>query len=107
MSLEYKVLEKGIETLKELKANRMKLTTKREPFEGWTHRFIVKFDIGEKHWVTFALYCNYQSYTRLDHFITSRNAEKIKTFLLANRASKDEVDLEAKFGDEIFNELGI
>lgn len=87
----------------------MELKYSKTPFEGYTHRFIVRFRI-DKDWMHDALhetnitiYSNSGDYQDLDKFITNKKSDMVKDFYIVHRASKEQDDLDSKFIDEMLN----
>ncbi len=79
----------------------------KEQFEGFTHRFIVKFKVDNDwrndHNIT--IYSNSDSYQKLEDFINDKKSDKVLSFTIEHRASKEQDEMSAKFIDEFLNSL--
>lgn len=79
----------------------------KEQFDGFTHRFIVKFKVDNDwrndHNIT--IYSNSDSYQKLEDFINEKKSDKVLSFTIEHRASKEQDELSAKFIDEFLNSL--
>lgn len=79
----------------------------REKFEGYTHRFIVKMKVDNDwrndHNIT--IYSNSDSYEELYQFINDKKSEKVVSFEITHRASKEQDEMSAKFIDEFLKEI--
>jgi len=77
----------------------------RKEFEGYTHRFVVRFETGEPHSTLMDIYTNQSSYMLLDNLINEKKSDRVKSFIIEHRASKEEDELSAKFIDETLNNI--
>ena len=79
----------------------------RQPFEGYTHRFIVRLNIDEDwrndHRLT--VYSDSDSYQKLDDFINEKKSDKVISFSIEHRASKEQDEQSSKFIDEVLKSL--
>jgi len=79
----------------------------KEQFDGFTHRFIVKFKVDNDwrndHNIT--IYSNSDSYQKLEDFINEKKSDKVLSFTIEHRASKEQDEMSAKFIDEFLNSL--
>lgn len=76
-------------------------------FEGFTHRFIVRISI-DGDWrndTNINIYSNSSSLLDLENFIKEKKSEKVLSFEIIHRASKEQDEMSAKFIDEILNDL--
>lgn len=73
-------------------------------FEGFTHRFIIQFEIGDPYFTNVTVYSNSDSYQELEDMINKKKSEKVISFKIVHRASKEQDEATAKFIDETFNE---
>lgn len=73
----------------------------KEQFDGFTHRFIVAFITDEPHTSNLTLYSNSDSYQKLEDFVNEKKSEKVKSFQIIHRASKEQDEAAAEFIDEI------
>jgi hypothetical protein len=80
----------------------------KEQFEGFTHRFIVKFKVDEdwRNDTNITLYSNSGSYQKLEDFLNAKKLDKVVLFSIEHRSSKEQDELESKFLDEILAEDG-
>lgn len=77
----------------------------RTPFDGFTHRFIVEFTLfNESDIINYTIYSNSGSYQELDNFINEKKKDKVKSFKIVHRASKEQDELTSKFIDEMLDE---
>lgn len=74
----------------------------KEPFEGFTHRFIVKMkvDADWRNDTNITLYSNSSSYQKLEDFINEKKSSKVVSFIIEHRATKEQDEMSAKFIDE-------
>jgi hypothetical protein len=80
----------------------------KEQFEGFTHRFIVKFKI-DNDWrndINVTFYSNSNSYQKLEDFINEKKSDKVVSFSIEHRASKEQDEMASKFIDEILADGG-
>lgn len=70
-------------------------------FDGYTHRFIVESEIGEPYSSRLTIYSNSDSYNELDEFLNKNKKEKVISFNIVHRASKEQDEATAKFIEEI------
>lgn len=84
----------------------MELKYSRKEFEGFTHRFIVKFKVDNdwRHDSNINIYSNSGSYEKLGDFIDSKKSPKVLSFTIEHRATKEQDELASKFIDEILAE---
>lgn len=73
----------------------------REQFDGYTHRFIVEFEIGKTHQPSLQIYTNTNSYQELDNFINEKKTDKVKNFTIVHRSSKEQDDMITEFLNEL------
>lgn len=80
----------------------------KEQFEGFTHRFIVKFKVDEdwRNYTNITLYSNSDSYQKLEDFINAKKSDKVLSFKIEHRASKEQDKMAAKFIDEMLADGG-
>jgi len=80
----------------------------KQQFEGFTHRFIVKMKVDED-WqndTNVTIYSNSDSYLRLENFINEKKSDKVVSFIIEHRASKEQDEISSKFLDEFLNSGG-
>ena len=80
----------------------------KEQFDGFTHRFIVKFKV-DKDWrndTNITLYSNSDSYQKLEDFLNAKKADKVVSFKIEHRASKEQDEISSKFIDEMLADGG-
>lgn len=73
----------------------------KEQFEGFTHRFMVKFKVDDdwRNDTNITIYSNSDSYQKLDDFINLKKSDKVVSFTIEHRASKEQDELISKFID--------
>lgn len=77
----------------------------KEKFEGFTHRFKVEFDTGEHYFSNLDLYSNSDSFQELEDFINEKKSEKVLSFKIVNRNSKEQDEMASKFIDETLKDI--
>ncbi len=80
----------------------MDIKYSRIEFDGYTHRFIVRFETGEPHTSNLTIYSNSESYKDLENFINEKKTNKVITFSIVHRATKEQDEHASKFLNEIF-----
>lgn len=77
----------------------MEIKYSRKEFDGYTHRFIVKFSIDDdwRNDSNIHIYSNSDSYIELEKFITEKKGEKVKSFKIEYRATKEADEANAKW----------
>lgn len=68
----------------------MELKYSRKEFDGYTHRFIVKFNIGDEYPSNIDIYSNSDSFSDLDKFIEDKKSKNVLSFEIIHRASKEQ-----------------
>lgn len=79
----------------------------KEQFEGFTHRFIVKMKV-DNDWrndTDVTIYSNSDNYQKLEDFINEKKSDKVVSFSIEHRASKEQYEMSAKFIDEVLDSL--
>ena len=85
----------------------MGTTYSKQQFEGFTHRFIVKLRI-DNDWrndTNVTIYSNSDSYQKLEDFITEKKSDKVVSFNIEHRASKEQDEMASKLIDETLNNI--
>ncbi len=85
----------------------MEIKYSKEQFEGYTHRFIVKMKV-DNDWrndTNLTIYSNSDSYKKLEDFINEKKSDKVVSFSIEHRASKEQDEMSAKFIDEVLGSL--
>lgn len=75
----------------------------KEQFKGFTHRFIVRFSISED-WrddTNIHIYSNSASYQKLEDFLNAKKSDKVLSFKIEHRASKEQDEMSSKFINEL------
>ena len=83
----------------------MKTKYSKEQFEGFTHRFIVKIKV-DNDWrndVNIAIYSNSDSYQELEDFLNEKKSDKVVSFSIEHRASKEQDEMSSKFIEEMLS----
>ena len=75
----------------------------KEQFDGFTHRFIIRFSIDEdwRNDTNLHIYSNSDSEEELEKFIKERKSATVKEFKILHKASKEQDEMASKFIDEI------
>ncbi len=74
----------------------------REPFEGYTHRFMVRFYVKDNYYEpNLTLYSNNESYASLLNFIEEKKHDWVLDYEIIHRATKEQDDLATEFLKEI------
>ena len=75
----------------------------KEQFDGFTHRFIVKFKVDEdwRNDTNITLYSNSDSYQKLEDFLNAKKTDKVLSFKIEHRASKEQDELTSKLLDDM------
>lgn len=86
----------------------MEIKYSKEQFEGFTHRFIVKFKVDEdwRNDTNITLYSNSDSYQKLEDFLRDKVSDKVISFKIEHIASKEQDEMSSKFLDEFLNSGG-
>lgn len=85
----------------------MKTKYSKEPFEGYTHRFIVKFSVDEN-WRNdrnITIYTNSGSHSALTQFIEEKKTDKVLSYVTVHTATKEQDDMDTKFIEETLKDL--
>lgn len=80
----------------------MELKYSKEQFDGYTHRFIVRIKV-DNDWrndTNITLYSNSDSYQKLEDFINEKKSDKVISFTIEHRASKEQDEMSDKFLNE-------
>lgn len=80
----------------------------KEQFEGFTHRFIVKFKVDEdwRNDTNITMYSNSDSYQKLEDFLNAKKTDKVLSFKIEHRASKEQDEMSPKFLEEMLEDGG-
>jgi len=76
-------------------------------FEGFSYRFIVKIKI-DGDWRNdrnVTIYSNSASYKSLEDYINEKKSEKLLSFEIIHRASKEQDEMSSKLIDEVLSNL--
>lgn len=85
----------------------MEIKYSKNKFDGFTHRFIVKMKV-DNDWcndTNITIYSNSESYQKLEDFINEKKSEKVVSFKIEHRASKEQDEISEKFLDEFLGSL--
>jgi hypothetical protein len=79
----------------------------KKEFEGYTHRFIVKFKVDDdyRNDTNETIYSDSDSYAILEDFINEKKSDKVISFSIENRATKEQDEIASKSIDEWLAEL--
>lgn len=77
----------------------------RKEFEGYTHRFIVQFKIDNdfRNDTNMHIYSNSGDKDELVAFINNKKTDKVISFQVVHKATKEQDEMTAKFIDETLN----
>lgn len=76
-------------------------------FDGYTHRFIIKLRV-DNDWrndVSITLYSNSESYFKLEEFINDKKSDKVISFAIEHRSSKEQDELASILINEALNNI--
>lgn len=80
----------------------MKAKYSKSEFDGYTHRFIVRFSV-DNDWrndTTIDIYSNSDSFDELYNFINNNKKERVVSFKIIYRASKEDDEANARLIEE-------
>lgn len=77
----------------------------KERFEGYTHRFMIQFEVGEPHFRNLDVYSNSDSYELMEKYINENKKEKVISFKVVHRASKEQDDKNSELIDETLKDI--
>lgn len=85
----------------------MEIKYSKKEFEGFTHRFIVRFKVDNdyRNDVSINLYSNSASYQKLEDFINDKKSDKVIAFDIIHRATKEQDEIASKYIDETMNNI--
>jgi len=83
----------------------METTYSRTKFEGYKYRFTVQFTTDREYPSNIDIYSNSDNYKDLEDFINSRKSEKVKSFYIVNRATKEYDEMCAVLIEETLSNL--
>ena len=77
----------------------------KQEFDGYTHRFIVRLKVDNdwRNYTNINIYSNSDSYQKLEDFINKKKSDKVISFSIEHRASKEQDEMASKFIDEWLN----
>lgn len=73
----------------------------RTKFEGYTHRFVVRFNVGDNHGHSIDIYSNSDSHTKISELINEKKTDRVLSYEIVHCASKEEDD----FVDEVMEKM--
>lgn len=82
----------------------MDIIFSREQFSGYTHRFKVQLKTAELNY-DLTIYSNSDSYQKLDDFIKEKKSDKVLSFDIYYRTSKEQDEKTAEFIDKNLTQL--
>lgn len=79
----------------------------KKPFEGYTHRFVVRFRVSEdsRDDSRIDIYSDSESYFNLENFINENKSKKVLSYTIEHRASKEQDDLDSEFINDVLKDL--
>lgn len=86
----------------------MEIKYSKEQFDGFTHRFIVKFIVDDdwRNDINITLYSNSDSYRKLEDFINTKKSDKVVSYNIEHRASKEQDEISSKFLNDMLADGG-
>ncbi len=78
----------------------MEIKYSKTQFEGYTHRFKIQLEIGEPYFSNLDVYSNSDSYQKMEDFINEKKTDKVISFKIVHRASKEQDEMASKLIDE-------
>lgn len=81
----------------------MEIKYSKEPFEGYAYRFIVEFEVknpGSYNFTNITIYSNSGSYIDLDNFLKEKKSDRVLSFKIVHKASKEQDEATTKFLEE-------
>lgn len=79
----------------------------RTEFDGYTHRFIIEFRVSDD-WrdnVSLTLFSNSGNYQKLNVFINEKKSDKVISFEIIHRATKEQDEIASKLIEDFFKNL--
>lgn len=84
----------------------METKYKKTAFDGYTHRFMVEFDVVDSVYnENIHIYTNNASNHDLIKFLEDKITSKVKSFNIVHKATKEQDELTTKFIEEILKDL--
>lgn len=77
----------------------------KERFDGYTHRFIVRFSVDDDYDTLVHIYSNSGSRDELVKSIESKKTDKITAYVIEHVATKEQDDAASDFVDWVFSEI--
>lgn len=79
----------------------------RKEFEGYTHRFKVRFMVDQdyRNDSTIDIYTDSGDYAKMDAFINQNKSSRVVHFRVEHRATKEQDEADSKFIEEILKSL--
>lgn len=74
----------------------------REPFEWYTHRFLVHIDV-KGHCINMTLYSNNESFKDAEDYLRERLIAKNASFTFTHRATREQDESDARIIDEMMS----
>jgi len=81
----------------------------REPFEGWTNRYLIQMEIenGKRDTLNITIYSNDNSYFKVVEYLRARASDKVLGFNLLYRATISQDEAASRLLDEVLSKLPI
>ena len=83
----------------------MKTKYSLDKFDGFTHRFKVQFEKGDLHFHNLDIYSNSDSYDDLWNFINEKKTDKVISFKIVHRSTKNQDELSSKMIDKLLKDI--
>jgi len=81
----------------------------REPFEGWTNRYLIQMEIdnGKRDTLNITIYSNDNSYFKVVEYLRARASDKVLGFNLLYRATISQDEAASRLLEEVLSKLPI
>ena len=74
----------------------------RNPFDGYTHRFQVRFVVKDQYnYTELDIYSNDDDYDKVKNMIEEKKSEKVLSYKISYRATKEQDDANTAFINEV------
>lgn len=79
----------------------------KKEFDGYTHRFVVKLKVDDEFGndTNLNIYSNSGSYQELDSFIDEKKSDKVTSFDIIHRATKEDDEMASRFLGEFLDNI--
>jgi len=80
----------------------MEVKYSKEPFDGYTHRFIVNLNADNKYITTIDIYSNSENRQKLLDFICENKSRRLLSYYIEKIVTKEQDDIASQIIDELF-----